>query len=118
MADRLKRIALAKTYGRKIEFTGPMYGSMKVEGNAIRIQFTHAGGGLAAKGGDLKTFTIAGKDGQFVPATARIDKGTVVVSSPDVPEPEAVRYAWENYPEGCNLYNGEGLPAAPFRTDK
>jgi sialate O-acetylesterase len=118
VADRLARIALAKTYGRKIEYSGPMYDSMKIEGNAIRIQFTHVSGGLVAKGGDLKTFNIAGKDGEFVPATARIDKNTVVVSSPDVAAPAAVRYAWENYPDGCNLYNGEGLPAPPFRTDK
>ena len=118
MADRLTRIALAKTYGRKLEYSGPVYDSMKIEGNAIRIKFTHAGSGLAAKGGDLKTFIIAGKDGKFLPATARIDKDTLLVSSPNVAAPVAVRYAWENYPDGCNLYNGEGLPAAPFRTDK
>jgi sialate O-acetylesterase len=118
VADRLTRIALANTYGRKIEYSGPIYDSMKVEGNSIRLQFTHVTGGLVAKGGDLKTFTIAGKDGKFVPATARIDHDTLVVSSPDVVEPAAVRYAWDNYPEGCNLYNGDGLPAAPFRTDK
>jgi sialate O-acetylesterase len=117
VADRLSRIALANTYGRKIEFSGPMYQSMNVEGNAIRLQFTHVDAGLVAKGGELKTFTIAGKDGKFVPATARIDKNTLVVSSPDVAEPAAVRYAWDNYPEGCNLYNGDGLPAPPFRTD-
>jgi sialate O-acetylesterase len=70
-----------------------------------------------AKGGDLETFTIAGMDGKFVPAIARIDQSTVVVSSPDVAEPAAVRYAWENYPEGANFFNGDGLPAAPFRTD-
>ena len=70
-----------------------------------------------AKGGELKTFIIAGKDGKFVPATARIDHNTLVVSSPDVAVPAAVRYAWDNYPEGCNLYNGDGLPAPPFRTD-
>ncbi len=52
-----------------------------------------------------------------MPATAKIDGSTVVVSSPEVKQPTAVRYAWENYPEGCNLYNGAGLPAAPFRTD-
>ena len=91
---------------------------MKVQGSSIRISFTHVGGGLVAKGSDLKTLVIAGKDGKFVPATARIDHGTVLVSSPDVPEPAAVRYAWGNYPEGCNLYNSDGLPAAPFRTDK
>jgi sialate O-acetylesterase len=118
VAGRLTRIALAKTYGRKIEYSGPRYDSMKIEGNAIRIKFTHVSGGLVAKGGDLKTFTIAGKDGKFVPATARIDKDTLLVSSPDVAQPATVRYAWENYPEGCNLYNGDGLPAAPFRTDK
>jgi sialate O-acetylesterase len=118
VADRLTRIALAKTYGRKIEYSGPMYDSMKIVGNAIRIKFTHVTGGLVAKGGDLKTFTIAGKDGKFVPATARIDKDTLLVSSPDVAAPAAVRYAWDNYPEGCNLYNGDGLPAVPFRTDK
>jgi sialate O-acetylesterase len=73
---------------------------------------------LVAKGGDLKTFIIAGKDGMFVPANARIDQGSVVVSNPEVTEPAAVRYAWENYPDGCNLYNGDGLPAPPFRTDK
>ena len=118
VADRLARIALARTYGRKIEYSGPMYDSMKAEGNVIRIHFTHADGGLVAKGGDLKTFTIAGKDGKFVPAIARIDGGTLIVSSPDVPEPTSVRYAWDNYPEGANLYNADGLPAAPFRTDK
>jgi len=117
VADRLTRIALANTYGRKIEYSGPVYQSMKVEGNSIRIQFTHVTGGLVARGGDLKTFVIAGKDGKFVPATARIDHDTVIVSSLAVPEPAAVRYAWDNYPEGCNLYNSEGLPAAPFRTD-
>jgi len=117
VADRLTRIALAKTYGRKIEYSGPVYASMKVEGSSIRISFTHVDAGLVAKGGDLKTFIIAGKDGKFVPATARIDHDTVLVSSPDVPEPTAVRYAWDNYPEGCNLYNSDGLPAAPFRTD-
>ena len=117
VADRLTRIALANTYDRNIEFSGPMYDSMKVEGDAIRIKFTHVDTGLVAKGGELKTFIIAGKDGKFVPATARIDHNTLVVSSPDVAEPAAVRYAWDNYPEGCNLYNGDGLPAPPFRTD-
>jgi sialate O-acetylesterase len=117
VADRLTRIALARTYGRKIEYSGPLYDSMNIEGNVIRIHFTHAAGRLVAKDGDLKTFTIAGKDGKFVPAIARIDHGTLVVSSPDIAEPAFVRYAWDNYPEGANLYNADGLPAAPFRTD-
>ena len=117
VADRLMRIALAKTYGRPMEYSGPVYDSMKAEGSSIRLHFTHVTGGLVAKGGDLKTFIIAGKDGKFVPAVARIDQGTVIVSSPDIGEPIAVRYAWDNYPEGANFYNGDGLPAAPFRTD-
>ena len=117
VGDRLSRIALANAYGEKNEFSGPAYDSMKVEGNSIRINFTHADG-LTAKGGDLNTFVIAGADGKFVPATAKIDGTSVVVSSPDVPSPTAVRYAWANWPINPNLYNSAGLPAAPFRTDK
>ena len=64
----------------------------------------------------MKTFEIAGADKKFVPAEARIDGSTVIVSSPEVPSPVAVRYAWANYPDGCNLYNAAGLPAGPFRT--
>jgi sialate O-acetylesterase len=118
VGDRLARIALANVYGRKIEYSGPVYESMKVEGNAIRVKFSHLGGGLVAKGGPLKWFVIAGADQKFVPAEAKIDGDSVVVSSPEVTEPQAVRYAWVNYPEGCNLYNAAGLPAAQFRSDK
>jgi len=118
VGDRLTRIALANTYGKKIEYSGPVYESMKVEGTAIRLSFTHVSGGLVAKGGELKDFTIAGKDGKFVPATARIDKETIVVSSPDVAAPANVRYAWEQFPETANLYNTDALPAPQFRTDK
>jgi sialate O-acetylesterase len=117
VGDRLSRIALANAYGKSIEFSGPAYQSMAVEGSTIRIKFTHLGGGLLARAGDLKTFVIAGADGKFVPATAKIDGDTVVVSSPAVAQPANVRYAWMNWPEGCNLYNAAGLPAAPFRTD-
>jgi sialate O-acetylesterase len=117
VGDRLTRIALANTYGRTLEFSGPMYDSMKIEGGAIRISFTHLGGGLVAKNPPLKCFEIAAADMKFVPADARIDGDTVVVSSAQVPSPTAVRYAWSNYPDGCNLYNAAGLPAAPFRTD-
>lgn len=118
VGDRLARIALANVYGRKIEYSGPMYESMKVEGNAIRVRFSHLGGGLVAKGGPLKWFVVAGADGKFLSAEAKIDGDTVVVSSPEVPAPVAVRYAWANFPYGCNLFNAAGLPAAPFRTDK
>ena len=117
IGDRLARIALAKLYGKKIECSGPLYRSMKVEGSAVRISFSHAEEGLVAKGGPLKTFAIAGADGKFVPAEAVIDGDSVLVSSAAVSAPVAVRYAWENYPEGCNLYNTAGLPCAPFRTD-
>jgi hypothetical protein len=74
-------------------------------------------GGLVAKGGPLKWFAVAGADKKFVWADAKIEGDAVVVSSPKVPQPVAVRYAWADNPEGCNLYNGEDLPAAPFRTD-
>jgi len=141
-SDRLSRIALANVYGKKLEFSGPMYAGMKVEGNAIRISFTHAQGltthypdGLyahvssppnppstaevaATNDGPLKWFQIAGADGKYVDAQATIDGSTVVVRSPDVPAPTEVRYAWDNYPYGANLYNSAGLPAFPFRTNK
>jgi len=114
---RLALIALAKTYGRKVEYSGPVYSSMKIEGSAIRLRFAHAAGGLVAKGGPLQWFQIAGADKQFVDAQAVIDGDTVTVKSGQVPAPVAVRYAWANYPDGANLYNAAGLPAAPFRTD-
>jgi sialate O-acetylesterase len=118
VGDRLARIALANAYGRPVEFSGPRYASMKVEGGAIRVAFTHVGSGLVAKGGGpLKWFEIAGADGNYVPAEARIDGDTVVVQSTAVPAPVAMRYAWVNFPDGCNLFNAAGLPAAQFRTD-
>ena len=117
VGDRLTRIALAKVYGRKLEYSGPVYASMKMEGNVIRLKFSHLGGGLIAKNGPLQTFEIAGADKKFVPAEAKIDGDTVLVSSADVTNAIAVRYAWSSYPEGCNLYNMAGLPAPPFRTD-
>jgi sialate O-acetylesterase len=113
---RLAQAALAHDYGKTIEYSGPMYKSMKVEGGAIRLSFEHRGGGLVAKGGDLVGFAIAGADKKFVWAKAKIDGDTVVVSSDQVAGPAAVRYAWADNPK-CNLYNKEGLPASPFRTD-
>lgn len=117
VAERLALIALANTYGRKLEYSGPRYGSEEVEGGSIRIRFTRVDGGLVAKDGPLKWFQIAGADEHFVEAEAIIVGDTVVVKSTNVPAPVAVRYAWDNYPFGCNLYNAAGLPAAPFRTD-
>jgi sialate O-acetylesterase len=95
-----------------------MFETMKLEGHSIRVNFSHVGGGLAARGGPLKQFAIAGADGKFVWADAVIDGGSVVASSPQVADPVAVRYAWADNPDGCNLYNAEGLPAAPFRAGK
>ena len=118
LGERLALIALANTYGRKVEYSGPVYSSMKVEGNSIRIDFAHLGGGLVAKDGPLAWFQIAGEDRQFVDAEANIEGGSVIVKSGKVAAPVAVRYAWSNYPVGCNLYNAAGLPAAPFRTDR
>ena len=117
VGERLALIALANVYKRKLEYSGPRYESMKVEGNTIRIRFKHVDGGLEAKDGPLKWFQIAGADGQFVDAEASIDGKTVVVKSDKAAAPAAVRYAWANYPIGCNLFNKAGLPAAPFRTD-
>jgi sialate O-acetylesterase len=114
---RLEVLALAKAYGDKnMEYSGPVYASMKVEGDAIRVNFTHAEG-MMARNPPLKSFQIAGADQRFVDADAKIEGDSVVVSSPQVPAPVAVRYAWDNYPNTANLYNASGLPAAPFRTD-
>jgi sialate O-acetylesterase len=117
LGDRLTKIALANTYGRKMEFSGPVFASAKVDGAAIHVKFTHASGMKARDGAVLKWFQIAGADEKFVDAEAKIVGDTVVVSSPQVSAPVAVRYAWDNYPNTANLINAAGLPAAPFRTD-
>jgi sialate O-acetylesterase len=117
LGDALNRIALANVYGRKIEFSGPVYASSKVEGNAISVKFTHAAGLKSKDGGPLKWFQIAGADQKFIDADAKIVGDSVVVSSDKVTTPLAVRYAWDNYPNTANLYNAAGLQAAPFRTD-
>ncbi len=113
---RLALAARALAYGEKLEYSGPVFESMETQGAATILRFTHSGGGLVAKDGELKGFTIAGADEVFHPAKAEIRGDTVVVSADGVSEPLAVRYAWANVPEG-NLYNRAGLPASPFRTD-
>jgi sialate O-acetylesterase len=184
LGHRLELLALHNVYGRKLESSGPVYSSMKIEGPAIRINFTHATGlkaaptpnqlagltwpdrparpvtpppapaapspstapGTPAAGGPrgqrpqapqgplevsappdpavladasahLRGFQIAGADQNFVDADAKISGDSVIVSSPQVPSPVAVRYAWDNYPVTANLYNAADLPTAPFRTD-
>jgi sialate O-acetylesterase len=137
--ERLAKIALAKTYGREVVHSGPLYTSMKIEGSAIRLSFDHLGGGLVAKEvpatydvmrkagktaplvrnspqSQLEGFAICGADKQWVWAEAKIEGDTVLVSSKQVPAPIAVRYAWSDNPT-CNLYNAADLPASPFRTD-
>ncbi len=114
---RLALTAMGTTYGKTLVYSGPVYDKMKVEGNKIRIYFTHIHGGLVAKGGQLKHFAIAGKDRKFFWANAEIDGNTVLVWSDKVKEPVAVRYAWADNPSSANLYNKEGFPAFPFRTD-
>ncbi len=114
---RLALIALAKVYGENIPCSGPVYKSMKIEGNKIYLSFTHTEGGLITKGDKApEGFAIAGPDKKFVWARARIERDEMVVWSPAVKNPVAVRYAWAANPV-CNLYNGAGLPASPFRTD-
>ena len=116
-----KRLALAAqklAYGDKnIVHSGPIYESMKIEDSRITITFTNTGGGLAAQGGELKYFAVAGADKKFVWAKAKIEGNKAVVWDDNVVKPLAVRYAWADNPEGANLYNKEGLPASPFRTD-
>lgn len=137
--ERLARIALARDYGKAIPYSGPVYHSMTVTSNQIILAFRHTDGGLVAQPlpptymirsssnltatlsrnspeSQLEGFAICGADRQWVWADARIDGDKVIVWSPKVPAPVAVRYAWNDNPT-CNLYNGAGLPASPFRTD-
>jgi len=136
VGKRLALAALAQTYGKKIVYSGPVYASMQVEGAKVRVKFKHVGSGLTTRtsgmpsasnmkaedykftlgDGPLEGFAIAGADKQFVWAKATIEGDTVVLSAKGVDKPVAVRYAWANNPV-CNLYNKEGLPAVPFRTD-
>jgi sialate O-acetylesterase len=138
VGDRLALVARALTYGEKIAYSGPLYKSVKFAGNKAILSFDHVGSGLVAKelvptkenakgqsawrtkdntpGAGLIGFTVCGKDHQFQPAKAEIAGNAVVVTSELVDAPIAVRYGWANHPL-CNLFNREGLPASPFRTD-
>jgi sialate O-acetylesterase len=137
VGGRLALAAETVAYGKTIVCSGPIYKSMSIEGDKIRLRFDHVGGGLVAKGDDavivkgpggepelqakegarLTGFAIAGADKKFVWADAKIDGDSVLVWAKDVPTPVAVRYAWADNPQ-CNLYNKAGLPASPFRTDQ
>lgn len=127
---RLALAALHMAYHKDLVFSGPTYAGMSVEGNKVRIKFDNVGEGLtiaaapstqpgvppAQPASELKGFSIAGDDHRFVWANAKIEGDSVIVWSDQIEKPVAVRYAWANNPE-CNLYNKEGLPASPFRTD-
>lgn len=113
---RLALAARALAYGEAVEYSGPVYTSMKIERNHAALSFSHLGGGLTAKDGPLNGFKVAGADGVFHAAQARIDGETVIVTSAEVEQPVAVRYGWANVATG-NLFNAAGLPASPFRTD-
>ena len=138
VGERLARLALARTYKQKVVDSGPVYKSMKIEGDKVHLAFLSTAGGLVAKPlpaqyqpshlsptlkplvrhspeGELEGFAICGEDKKWVWATAKSEGDTVIAWSPAVPKPVAVRYAWADNPT-CNLYNGEGLPASPFQT--
>ena len=117
--ERLARWALAKDYGKELIYSGPLFKSSEVKGDAIRVTFDQAGAGLKSRdGGALKRFEIAGADKVWKWADAKIDgSDAVLVRSAEVKAPAAVRYAWASNPEGANLVNSDGLPASVFRTD-
>jgi sialate O-acetylesterase len=119
VALRLFLAAEKTAYGNEsVVYSGPVYKSMEVKDHKIVLTFVNTGGGLTSKGNaGLKYFSIAGAEKRFVWANARIEGNKVVVWSEEVVNPAAVRYAWADNPEGANLYNLEGLPASPFRTD-
>jgi len=130
VGTRLAYWALARDYGKKIAPSGPLFKAITVEGAKVRVAFDHVGAGLMvatkegrkpaaeAPGTALKRFAIAGADRKWFWADAAIEKDGVVVSSPEVSSPVAVRYAFQGNPDGANLYNKDGLPASPFRTDE
>lgn len=119
VGERLFLAAEKMAYGKNIVYSGPIYHSSKIEGNRIIISFENTGSGLITKDGDeLNEFSIAGEDKKFVWAKATIEGGKVIVWSDEVLDPKYVRYAWADNPVNPNLYNLEGLPASPFRTDK
>lgn len=117
VGERLAQVALATVYKQPVPYSGPLYDSMQIEGDKIRLKFRYADGGLIARGGPLKGFEIAGVNKQFFPAEAKIDGDSVLVWSEKVTTPAAVRYGWSSNPT-VNLFNKANFPASPFRTDK
>jgi sialate O-acetylesterase len=116
VGERLALAARGIAYGEKVVYSGPIYKSMKINGDRAVLTFNHAGRGLEARDGQLKGFSIAGADQKFVWAKAEVRGNKVIVSSPQASTPAAVRYGWADYPV-VNLWSKDGLPASPFRTD-
>lgn len=116
VGERLSRWALAKTYGKDIVYSGPIYTSMTVEKQNIRLAFESTGSGLKISEEIEGNFQIAGADGTFINAQVEVDGNTLLISSAEIAEPKHVRYGWSNWVQG-NLFNREGLPASSFRTD-
>jgi sialate O-acetylesterase len=117
VGERLANFALAKNYGKDVKFQGPVYKSMKADGRTIKVQFDYIENGLTAKDGTLSEFEIAGKNGKYYKAAAKIVNNEVWVTSPKVAEPLSVRYCWRNG-ASASLFNSAGLPALQFRTMK
>jgi sialate O-acetylesterase len=116
---RAADVALGLVYGKKVEYYGPVFDSVKIDGNKARVSFKHVGRGLAFKNGDkLQGFAVAGVDKNFHWADATIDGDAVVLTCTEVSQPAFVRYAWANNRRWANLFNKDGLPAIPFRTDQ
>jgi hypothetical protein len=117
VGERLSLWAQARVYRQKVPaYSGPLPSGHEIKGSQVHLKFDQTQGGLKAHGDTLTGFMIAGADKQWKPAQAKINVREVIVSSPDVKEPVAVRYDWAANPDG-NLFNGAGLPASPFRTD-
>lgn len=117
VGHRLALWARVLSYGEHIEDSGPLFTQAVPQGNAMRVWFSHAASGIMAKGGELHGFEVAGSDGKFMPATAKVDGDTVLASTSAVAAPVYVRYGWAANPQ-CNLYNGVGLPASPFTSQQ
>lgn len=117
VGKRLAAIALNKVYGKKIVYSGPTYQSMKIDNNKIVLSFINIGGGLLAKGGELQGFEVAGANQKFYKAKAVIEGDHIIVSADEVAAPASVHFAWADWDASANLYNKEGFPAVPFRTD-
>ena len=112
----LPGIADRKAKSETLVYSGPIFKGKDLKGNKVVLHFDHVGRGLEARGGELKGFSICGEDHRFYWGRARIEGDTVVVMNPEIAEPVAVRYGWADFPV-INLWNKNGLPASPFRTD-